>query len=452
MTQSRLSATLGISPSYLNLIEAGKRNIGGALLKRIAGALGLAVDELDGAAERRLLADLGELAAEPLLAELRLEVAGAADLAGRHPGWARALVALHRAWLERGQAVSALSDRLSQDPFLADAVHSLLTRVSAIKSSSEILESVDDLLPTEQRRFVSIIGGESRRLADVAQSLAAFFSSAQAGTRSATPAGEVDDFLIERNNHFPALEEAARALQPAPPGRGASRFEAARRAAEAAFPDGLLAAERLSSPLLSSDAARGGAQRALTAYLAAAVLMPYEEFLDAARRSRYDIEALAREFGASFEQVCHRLATLRRPGAEGIPFGLMQVDAAGFTTRRLPLPPLPLPRHGSACPLWAVYQALHSPGTVVRQLAEFPAGERLLFIAHAFDKRAGAFPMPRRLAALMLACDAHYADQTVYGDGLDLSSAAPATPVGANCRVCARQGCAYRQEDPVVGA
>ena len=118
----------------------------------------------------------------------------------------------------------------------------------------------------------------------------------------------------------------------------------------------------------------------------------------------------------------------------------------------MPLPRLPLPRHGGACPLWAVYLALQSPGAIVRQLVEFPDGERFLFVARTLEERAPAFPMPRRLESLMLACDAIAADQTVYADGLDLSSAAPATPVGANCRVCVRTDCAYRQEDAVIGA
>jgi len=428
ITQTGLSAELGISASYLNLIEAGKRNIGGSLLKRIAEALGLAVDELDGAAERRLLGNLAELAAEPLLAGLRLDPGAAADLAGRHPAWARALVTLHRAWLERGRAVNALTDRLHQDPFLADAVHDLLTRAAAIRSSAEILEGADGLAADPQRRFVSIVGSESRRLADVAQALAGFFDSARTGTRPGSPADEVEDFLFDHGNYFPALEQAGASV------------------------DGPLAAELEASPLLTSDAARRGARGALERYLAAAMLMPYEAFLGAARRLRYDVDALALEFGADLEQVCHRLVTLRRPGSEGIAFGLMRADASGFTSSRAPLPRLPLPRHGGACPLWAVYQAQHSPGAIVRQLAEFPDGERFLFVARLLEKRAPAFPMPRRLVSLMLACDALVADQTVYGEGLDLASAARATPVGANCRVCVRTECAYRQEDPVVGA
>jgi len=474
LTQSAFSQRLGISASYLNLIEAGKRNIGGALLKRMAVALGLELDELDGAAERRLLGDLGELAAEPLLAELKLDPAAAAELAGHHPGWARALVALHRAWFDRGRTVNALSERLRHDPFLADAVHQLLTRVAAIKSSAEILESAEDLPPAQLRRFATIVGSDSRRLADLAQALAAFFERAHTATRSVTPIGEVDDFFADHDHYFPVLEDAAGALRQAagiagdctelllaahlerahdvavPP--GATRFELARRAAELACGEGPLAAEVAHATQLTNDAARRRAGRALAAYLAAAIVMPYDAFLAAARRLRFDADALAREFGASFEQACHRLVTLRRPGAEGVPFALMRVDAAGYASRRAPLPRLPLPRHGSACPLWAVYQALQSPGAIVRQLVEFPGGERFLFIARAVTEPVPAFPLPRRLMSVMLGCDAHYADQTVYGDGLNLASTAPAVPVGANCRVCPRTDCAYRQEDPLIDA
>ncbi|MCG3189931.1 MAG: HTH-type transcriptional regulator RamB [Burkholderiaceae bacterium] len=475
MTQSSLAATLGISPSYLNLIEAGRRNIGGALLKHIAGALGLAIDDLDGAAERRLLADLTELSAEPLLAGLALDRAAAADVAGHHRQWARALVALHRAWLDRGRAVNALSDRLRHDPFLADAVHSLLTRVAAIKSSAEIVEHAEELAPAQLRRFAAIVGSDSRRLADLAQTLAAFFERAHSAVRSVTPAGEVDDYFADRGHHFPALEEAARALRAAAgidgdddiearlaafversqgmrPPPGAPRLELALRAVESVAGEGPLAAELQRATSLTNDAARRRAGRALAAYLAAAVVMPYDEFLAAARHSRFDAEALGRTFGVGFAHACGRLVTLRRPGAEGVPFALMRIDAAGYQTWRAPLPRLALPRHGSACPLWAVYLALQSPGALVRQLAEFPGGERFLLVARTVDEPGPAFPMPRRLASVMLACNVLYADQTLYGEGLDLSSAAKAVPVGPNCRVCTRTDCAYRQEDPVIDA
>jgi XRE family transcriptional regulator, fatty acid utilization regulator len=182
------------------------------------------------------------------------------------------------------------------------------------------------------------------------------------------------------------------------------------------------------------------------------VLMPYERFLEDAVRARYDVDLLCRGHGTSVEQVCHRLVTLRRPGAEGVPFAFIRSDPAGFVTKRLPLPNLPLPRYGGACPLWAVYQAFQAPESVVLQLAEFPNGERFLFVARAVTKGDAAFNRPRRLLSIMLACDALYADQLVYGDRLDLSAGAPADRVGTTCRLCVRNDCPQRQEDVIIEA
>jgi predicted transcriptional regulator/transcriptional regulator with XRE-family HTH domain len=504
ITQSGLAARLGISPSYLNLIENNKRSIAGLLLRRIGDELGLSLEDLDGAAERRLIGDLVEIGGASPLASLQLDGAGAGDLASRHPSWARALVALHRAWRDRDQAVGALADRLSQDPFVGDAVHSLLTRVAAVRSSSEILATIEDLEPSEQRRFAAIIGAESERLADVAQALAAFFDKAHTGTQPINPVEEVDDFLFDRNNCFPALERVAEALRSAlgvarecheqalvdylrrehgvevrdqsalsasarpriaafdadartlaisdAVAPATRRFELARLCAELFHRGVPVAGEIEGSPLLTTAAARERARRVLSSYVAGAVVLPYAAFLRSAVDLRCDIDALGRRFGASIEQVCHRLVTLRQPGHEGIPFGLMRVDAAGFVTKRFPLPGLLMPRYGNACPIWAVYAAFQTPGAMVRQLVEFPTGDRLLFLARTVEKDRPAFAMPRRLMSVMLACDALHADRIVYADGLDAGSSAPATPVGSTCRLCVRRECAYREEDPIVGA
>lgn len=400
--------------------------------------------------------------------------------------------------------VSSLSDRLRQDPFLRDAVHNLLTQVTAIRSSAQILQTVEELDAVRRARFVAIVDQESTRLAAEARALAAFFDKDAATARSVTPAEEVDDFLVDRDNYFAELEQAAAdfrasagldedcsdaslteylrrvhgvevlrrpvaALIPgdvrhmavfAPASRSlvlaeeavpaTRRFELVRLATELFTQGQPVDSQLAQAGQLSTDAARRRARRALSAYLAAASLLPYEQFYDAALGLRYDVDRLVQRFGASFEQVSHRLITLRRPGAAGVPFALMRVDAAGFTSKRFPLPRLALPRHGPACPMWAVYQALHVPGTIVRQLVEFPDGQRLLFIARSVEKSRPAFSLPRRLQSIMLACDALHADQTAYGAGLNLSSSAPAVPVGSNCRLCVRRDCVYRAEDPIL--
>ncbi|MGI9452498.1 MAG: helix-turn-helix domain-containing protein, partial [Geminicoccaceae bacterium] len=198
-TQAALAKEIGISPSYLNLIEANKRQIGGHLLQRLAGALEVDLDDLGGVAEQRLAETLSELAADPLLQQHQVISESAFDLVGRFPEWARAMVAAYRDLQDQTQIAAALSDRLHHDPFLADAVHGMLTNVAAIRSAAEIVESVDDLETAQRRRFDQIIAKESERLAEIATRLADYFDKATTATRSVTPSDEVDDLLSEKS-------------------------------------------------------------------------------------------------------------------------------------------------------------------------------------------------------------------------------------------------------------
>ncbi len=504
LTQAGVAKQVGISPSYLNLIEANKRAIAGATLRRITEVLKLDPETLTGRSEQRLVDDLRELVVDPMLRDVELDEASVGDLVGRHPGWANALLALWRAYRDQAQIASALSDRLNQDPVLADAVHQMLTHVTAIRSASEILETTDDLEPDHRRRFQAILAGESALLSDTVQSLAAFFDKPQTGSRAITAAEEVDDLIVERGNHFPALEDAAdnlaadihrhgRLLLSALPEylsrvhgvtidnrtAGAAdsvrfrnlcaydgetrslvflhhasvatrQFQMARLAAELCARDALLGG--IEDPCLTSPAARDQAFRALASYMASAVVMPYDRFHADAVEARYDIEVLRQRYGASFEQVGHRLVTLRRPGGEGIPFGFLRSNPAGFTTKRFPLPGLPLPRRGHGCPLWAIYGAFQTPGRVQRQYARFPNNTGYLFVAATVTKQPATFHEPSVPHAVMLACDVIHADRTVYGDGLDLGGAvgSAATPVGPACRLCPRLDCLHRAEERVV--
>lgn len=505
ITQASLAARLGISASYLNLIEANRRTIGGALLKRVADALDVPIGELDGAAQRRLAEDLSLVEADPVLAELGLAPGSSTGLlSSQHAAWARALVSLHRAYLDRDAAVLALSDRLNQDPVLGETVHTMLTHVTAIRSASEILEADTGLDPRERSRFVNIIASDSRRLSDVSQTLTGLFTRSQTMRWPITPSEQVDDFLAMHDNHFPDLELAAEQLRVrvgldggngdaaltgylarehgvtlriVPTARRDAalravshfdpdtrtmalpdvatdptrRFRLAQLAAALGTPDAI-AAQIGDSFAAQQTAARDTAERVLAGYVAGAMLMPYNAFRDTASATRYDIDHLGDTFHVSFEQVCHRLVTLRCPGAEGIRFGFMRADPAGHARKRFALPQLPQPRYGPACPLWAVYEAFRTPGATVRQLADFPGGERYLLVARAIEKRRAGFGMPRHFMSVMLVCHAMDADRMVYGDGLDLSSGAPSTPVGPACRVCTRSNCSYRQEDAIAGA
>lgn len=502
MTQVDLARSVGISASYLNLIEANKRSIAGGLLNRIAQALDMDLDRLTGTAEQRLIDDLNEVAATPLLRDLQLDPRQRQQLVGLAPSWARALLALFRAYRENAQTVTALSDRLNRDPMLADLVHQMLSQVTAMRSMSEILDSVDDLGANQRRRFLAAMNQESARLSDVATSLASFFEVSPHATPTLTAAEEVDDLIVENGNHFPALETAAAALRSEVEKHGETidsalmefldrRFgisiqrqspvtaDMARFRNQCAFDEASrcftfldhtaiptlrfqlarLAIQKSLAPVLTdllsgsslSDSARDQAFRALGSYGAGALLFPYDRFAEDTRAARYDIEILRQRYGASFEQLCHRLITLRRPGDEAIPFAFMRTNPAGFTSKRFPIPGLPLPRHGHACPLWAIYGAFQTPGRVVRQYATFPDQARFLFIARTVTKRPPTFHAPQFLYSVMIAFDPIYADQTVYGDGLDLSTTAMADPVGSNCALCPRLGCQQREQEAIRG-
>ena len=499
LSQAALARRAGISASYLNLIERNKRHVGGSLLIRLAEALELDIGELSGDAEHRLIAELDEALADPLL--VGLGAPPAHDLVAQQPAAALAIARLHRAYLGAQANADDYADRLHADPLLAQLLHGVLSGITAIRSSAEILEDVADLDDTERRRFIESIARETRGLSEMARGLVGQFE-VDAKARRLSPMRELDDLIFENDNYFPALEEAAaelrRAIDAEGPfgeptlvallGRrfgievhhstsrevdavgfpGQYRYDATTRsmwfqtsavAATRQFQLTRLFAELVAdaaiereaeAPALTSTAARRLGYRALSSYLAGAVIFPYASFLAHAEAVHYDIEALQQAYGASFEQVAHRLVTLRKPGESGIPFAFLRSDPAGRLTKHFPLPGLPLPSSGHACPLWAIYDAFRTPERAVRQLVQFPDGSRYLFVARAQSRRPVNFTDRTIHTSIMLACDALQADRTVYGAGLALSDPGFDVPVGPSCRLCPRRNCAERQEEAIT--
>lgn len=463
LTQGELARRAGISASYLNLIELNKRAIAGALIDRIATGLGIDRMELDDTSERRSMDLLQELLADPEFSATSGHLQKAADFVGRHPDWASLLLRVYRGFVDRSQAVVALADRLNRDPFLSENVHRILTSVTAVRSASEILEKYDQLKPAERARFIEIIAADSDKLSHAARSLAQFFDNPEVRVTSGTSTEQVDVFMLESDNYFPGLEEVAanylrqheqagHADTPSRPwenpGAENAQSRRFRLLKEACAPTARPAIDAIvaTHPALVSEEARSFAASALHAYVAAAILMPYETFHAAAERGRYDLDLLSRMFDVSYEQVAHRLATLRCPGAEGVRFAFMRSDPSGYVTKRLPLPRLPLPRHSNACPLWAIYTAFQAPGTAVRSFGELPSGDRFLFIARAIEKTPQSMIFPRRLLSIMLVCSSSDAWRVVYGDGIDRNDPKAILPVGTSCRLCPRQACSHRQE------
>jgi len=498
-SQSGFAKIVGISPSYLNLIEANKRDVGGILLQKIAAELSVELDLLTGESEQRLINDLEEVFADPMLESMHLGPEDARNVVATSPDAGAALFRIYRGFLDARAEAKAMSNRLRSDPLFSELLHQMLSQITAVRSAAEILVDVPDLESKQRERFHASLSRDSLTLSDVAQTLIGEFERETVEHHSVSPMREVDDLIIDERNHFGALEELGIELRQEvlsfggfaeasldlalkdkfgvtveragqvdegdgdTPGQyqydkekrlmwfqgnctmSTRQFQLSRLYAE-------LSGEKQLKKLtndkrLTTSNSRRLAYRALGSYLAGAISLPYDDFLRDAEENKYDIDFLAQKYTASFEQVAHRLVTLRAPGREGIPFGFLRSDPAGRLTKQFPLPGLQLPNAGHACPLWAIYGAFRRPNDVVRQVVTYPDGSRYLFFAKSMSKRAAAYSRVPFYTSVMLACDILYADKTVYGEGLQLDNASLDVPVGPTCHMCIRRNCEHRQEE-----
>jgi predicted transcriptional regulator len=199
----------------------------------------------------------------------------------------------------------------------------------------------------------------------------------------------------------------------------------------------------------SSEAERALLIAGLSNYAAGALLMPYGRFRNAAREFRHDVDRLRRKFSTSFEQTCHRLSTLQRPGAAGVPMFFCRVDMAGNITKRHSATRLQFARFGGACPLWIVHEAAAIPDRILIQYAEAPDGVRYVMLAKGLVKPSGSYDRAPRRYAVALGCEESSAREFIYADSLSLE--ARPTEIGVSCRICPRRDCEQRAF-PQVGA
>ena len=495
-SQTALAKRVGISPSYLNLIEHNKRAIGGALLNRIAEATGLDSRALAGSEEARLIAELGEVAADSaLVGGLGPEDAG--DVVATSPKAARAILALYRAYREARLRTDLIGERLGEDSFLAEASNQILALITTIHAYSQILKDHGDLTEADRHRFVATLAEESERLAQRAGDMFDFLGGRGARRPRPAPREEVEDFLSDRANYFPRLETAAdetlSVLKGAPTVEALSahlkrrhamaveqvsadelpvggervagrrfaladdldrvsvRFRLARLIGTLEY--GEVLDEIAEGAALSSVGAAGRLGKVLASYFAGALIMPYAPFFRAAEEMRMDLSRLGNRFDASFEQVCHRLTTLRRPGSEGVPLHFLRTDVAGNISKRFSVSGLRLPRYGGACPRWIVHHAFAFPGRIVTQVGRLPDGEMYFCVART-TAGGGRAESPRANHAVMIGAGIAHIRRFVYGDGVDPDGVRQAEPIGITCRQCPREDCVQRalERAPVLGA
>ncbi|WMS41215.1 short-chain fatty acyl-CoA regulator family protein [Acuticoccus sp. MNP-M23] len=436
LTQRALADAVGVSPAYLSLIESDKRQIGGKLLRQIAEELGVTTETFTALSDDRLAADLDEVSrtlgepAEP----------NASSLVAFSPDWARIILQLNERVLSAEAHSDRIADRFWRDPQSISFAHDILSRITSIRSAAEILADLVDTGGETRARFTRTVVGESERLTTVARQMIAALQEGAGEDAAGADVREVDGYLQDRDYYFPVLEDAVAGLaRPAaePP---TSRFRTASSLVEREL--GSVIDAELDLRAFRTEGAVARARGALVRYAAGALIMPYDAFHDAATRNRYDVDILCDRFGVSFEQAAHRLASLRRPGQEGIPFAFLRVDPAGTISKRLSSRALRLPLFG-ACPLWCAFGAFGESGRTLTQLADME-GERFLLIARAVDKTRQHHAQPAARFSVMLGAPADYLGDIVYGDPFPPGVESVVTAAGYECRSCSRVSCAQR--------
>jgi XRE family transcriptional regulator, fatty acid utilization regulator len=424
LTQKDFAARLGVSLPYLNQMENNNRPLSTAVVLSLAREFGMDVTQLSAGDSERLVSDLREAFADPLfgntppaLPDLRLVGANA-------PGFARAFLELHRAYRQAQEQLASLDEALGRED--------TTLRLSPWEEVRDFFHYCDN--------YIDAVDRAAERFATQGRDALTLAREALA-QRKITLRLTTGNTLRHLDPATQTLEISAKAT------RATQAFQMLHQVALLTQADLLDATLDLAR--FQSDEARGIAKIGLANYFAGAALMPYRRFLEAAQSTRHDLEALADHFGASIEQVAHRLSTLQRPGAKGVPFFFVRVDQAGTITKRHSATRLQFARFGGACPLWNVHRAFETPGRFLRQLAETPDGMRYFCLALAVTKGGGAFHAPVRRYAIGLGCEIDHAAALVYADGMDLGRAAGFEPIGISCRICERDNCHQRSVPPL---
>ena len=436
ITQTAFAERLGISSSYLNLIENDRRPCTTALLIKIAGTFDVDVRSFAAGQEVQLVADLAEAFAEPMFEEHPLTTREVREFVDTQPDVARAVLRLHYAWTQAREALDSLALSVSETQDASpDAAGAGRVRMSS--------EQVSDFIERNNNHFPELEAEAEKLWRDAALDRENFFPTLTRHlerTHGVTVRiGTVGDMRGAVRRFDPVRRELllSEVLR-----RGSRHFQLAHQI-------GLLSGAPIlqrvpQDPIFTSDESRTLARVSLANYFASAVLMPYADFLTAATTERHNLELLGHRFRVSFEQVCHRLTMLHRPGAEGIPFMMVRVDIAGNISKKFAPGGKPrLPRFSGICPLWNVHAAFTQPGIIRAQLQRLPGGETHFSVARTVRRDAGNYKSPPVMYAIALACDITYARHIIHADGLDLTHEL-AVPVGLTCRTCERMDCQAR--------
>lgn len=417
INQSRMAEELGVSPSYLNHLERNQRPLTAQMLLRLANTYDIDIRDFVSGSSASVSSDLHEAMSDALVRDIGVPRHEVSEVAENYPGVAEAITRLYRALTDLRRIPDALRDAPS--PTVSSPLEWLRGHIEQHRNHFAEIDAAAEAIAT----------GLPDDPADLHPALHARLKADHGITVHVVPEATLAGTLRHYDFHRKRLMLSQRLEGPA------RRFAAAFQLALGAL-DPLLAGHAAAAPDAET---RRLLHVALANYAAAAIVMPYARLLKAAEDSRYDLPLLQARFGVSFEQLAHRLTSLGRSGARGIPFFLLKLDSAGIVSKRFEGERFPFARFGGVCPRWSLHRALASPGTLVPELVETPDGHRFVTLIRAAAGDANP-------VAVALGCEARHADRIVHADGLGPA----ATSIGPTCHLCERTACSDRALPPAT--
>jgi predicted transcriptional regulator/DNA-binding XRE family transcriptional regulator len=435
LSQTQIAEGLGISPSYINLIERNQRPVTAQILLRLAEAYDLDLRDLATADEDRFFAELNEIFSDPLFRQIELPKQELRDLSELCPGVTHALQRLYAAYTEarRGETMVAakIADRDEGARFEANPIERVRDLIEANRNYFPELETaaenLRDELNVSAEELFAALGARLREKHSILTRI--------------MPADVMRETLRRFDRHRRQL-----LISELVDGPG--------RTFQIAFQTGLTECNAAIETIIGragqlDDTARRLYRITLANYFAAATMMPYQPFQTAAETLGYDLNVLAQRFNTGFEQVCHRLTTLQRPNARGVPFFMLRVDNAGNVSKRFSSGTFPFSKFGGTCPLWNVHSTFDTPDRLLSQVIELPDGTRYFSIAQVVRRPAAPHAQAQPRFAIGLGCEIRHAPKLVYAGGINLETT-EGTPIGVNCRLCERENCSQRAEPPIT--
>ena len=432
---NKLAEELEISPSYLNLIEGGKRKIDGDLLLKVCEKLNIQLSDLTTKSDINLENTISEILDDKLFEDLDILGPEVKDLVGTNPKIGRALV--------------RLGDILKKkDHELINKIEKLSGKIVDNRKNSFPGEVISDFLQENKNYFP--------KLEEFANKV---FAKIQVNNRTRYIALceylkkeysiTVKDIIPEDGKPFSKIfnKKKKELLLSDYNTLETKKLHAASQIAQEGASKEI--DQYLSNFNFPSEESKRLTQVALLNYCGAAILMPYKLFHSECKKLKYDLELLQNTFATSFEQVAHRVTCLQDPKLPGIPFHMLRTDIAGNISKRFSLSGIEIPRYGGACPRWNVYSAFTRPGVIQAAVSKMTNGEKYVCIARTVEKGVGRYGLSKSILSIGLGCEAKYAKQFVYTENLDISDKKTEIPIGVSCRTCDRLDCSQRAFPPL---